>query len=68
MNVVGWLKNRFTARRKALWNYRRGMARAKRRDHDGALANYTAAIELAGVPAEVKAMARATAKQSLEGC
>ena len=30
---------------------------AKRRDHEGALANYTEAIELVGVPADVKAMA-----------
>lgn len=57
MNVVSWLKNGFSARRKALWNYRRGMARAKRRDYEGALANYTAAIESAGVPADVTAMA-----------
>lgn len=57
MNVVGWLKNTFSARRKALWNYRRGMARANSRDNKGAIVNYTAAIELAGVPADVKAMA-----------
>ena len=57
MNVVGWLKNRFSARCNALWNYRRGMVRAKKRDNKGALAHYTAAIELAGVPTDVKAMA-----------
>jgi len=57
MNVVDWLKRGFSARRNALWNYRRGMARAKRRDYEGALASYKAAIELAGVPADVKAMA-----------
>ncbi len=57
MNVVGWLKNAFSARRKAMWNYRRGMARAKRRDHEGALDAYSAAIELSDVPADVIAMA-----------
>ncbi len=57
MNVVGWFKSGFSARHKALWNYKRGIARAKRRDFEGALANYTTAIELAGVPAEVIAMA-----------
>ena len=33
------------------------MARAKKHDHDGALTSYTAAIEAAGVPDDVKAMA-----------
>jgi hypothetical protein len=33
------------------------MAQAKRRDHEGALANYTAAIDLTDVPDDVKAMA-----------
>jgi hypothetical protein len=57
MNVVGWLKSGFSTRRKALWSYRRGMARAKRCDYEGTLANYTAAIELVGVPADAKTMA-----------
>lgn len=57
MNIVGWLKSRFSARRKALSNYRRGMVRAKRHDNIGALADYTVAIEMEGVPADVKAMA-----------
>lgn len=33
------------------------MARAKRRDYAGALASYTAAIDLVGVPTDVRAMA-----------
>ena len=44
-------------RRKALRLYRRGMARAKKYDSEGALTNYTAAIESTDVPADVKAMA-----------
>jgi hypothetical protein len=57
MHIVAWLKSGFSTRRKALWSYRRGMARAKRCDYEGALANCTAAIDLASVPADVKAMA-----------
>ena len=57
MFIVDWLKSGFSPRRKALCNYRRGMARARRRDHEGALDAYAAAIELADVPTDVKAMA-----------
>lgn len=57
MNLLSWLQSSFSVRHKALWNYKRGMARAKRRDHEGALANYTAAIDSTDVPDGVKAMA-----------
>jgi hypothetical protein len=57
MNILSWLQSSFSVRHKALKNYQRGMARAKRRDHEGALANYTAAIDLTNVPDDVKAMA-----------
>ena len=33
------------------------MAQARRHDYEGALTSYTAAIELLGIPADVKAMA-----------
>ena len=57
MNLLSWLQSSFSVRQKALWNYKRGMARAKRRDHEGALAKYTAAIDSKDVPDDVKAMA-----------
>lgn len=57
MNPFSWLKSRFSIRRKALCAYKRGMARAKRRNHEGALADYTAAIEMQDVPADLRAMA-----------
>lgn len=57
MNLLSWLLSSFSVRHKALWNYKRGMARAKMRDHEGALTNYTAAIDSKHVPDDVKAMA-----------
>lgn len=57
MNLLSWLQSIFSARHKAIWNYKHGMTLAKKRDHDGALANYTAAIESTDVPNDVKAMA-----------
>ena len=57
MNVFDLLTSRFTRRGKALSMYRRGMRLAKKHDHLGAIEEYTAAIELEHVPADVKAMA-----------
>ena len=57
MNFFGWVKNCFSIRHKALRSYKRGMARAKKHDHEGAKADYTAAIETADVPLDLKAMA-----------
>lgn len=57
MNLLGWIKGNFSVRRKALWIYRRGMARAKKHNREGALVDYTSAIEMPNVPADVKAMA-----------
>ena len=37
--------------------YKRGMARAKKHDHQGAIGDYTAAIEMPDTPADLKAMA-----------
>ena len=56
MNFLSWLQSFFSVRHKALWNYRRGMARANKHDYQGALANYTAAIEAVGIPGTMKAM------------
>lgn len=57
MNIFEWLRNRFSGRGKALSWYRRGMERAKRQDHVGAIDDYTATINMPHVPPDVKAMA-----------
>ena len=57
MKRFHWIKSFFTRRGKSLSLYRRGMALAKAHDHQGAIDEYTAAIELEDVPADVKAMA-----------
>lgn len=57
MNIFHWIKGLFTRRGKALSLYRRGMGLAKQHDHQGAIDEYTAAIELEHVPGDVKAMA-----------
>ena len=57
MNILEWLKDCFSGRGKALSLYRRGMKRAKRQDHAGAIDDYTATINMVHVPPDVKAMA-----------
>jgi adenine C2-methylase RlmN of 23S rRNA A2503 and tRNA A37 len=57
MKLLRWLQDSLFVRNKALRDYRRGMVRARRKDHGEALANYTAAIDAADVPPDVKAMA-----------
>lgn len=57
MNTFNWLKSRFSSRGKALSLYRRGMARAKKHDHQGAIDDYTATIDMPDTPSDVKAMA-----------
>lgn len=70
MSVFTWLKSLFSNRGKALLLYRRGMARAKKRDHEGAILDYTAAIDMPNAPPDVVAMAlynRALAYAAEEG-
>ena len=43
--------------RKAMALYKRGMGKARQKDHDGAIADYTATIDMAHAPSGVKAMA-----------
>ncbi len=57
MGISNWLSQLFSSRGKALSLYRRGMVRAKQQDHDGAIVNYSAAIDLPNSPADVRAMA-----------
>jgi hypothetical protein len=46
----------FSSRGKALWLYRRGMARAKLRQHRGAIEDYTATLNMTATPKDVRAM------------
>ena len=57
MNILKWLKSLFNGRGKALLLYRRGMARAKKHDHQGAIDDYSALIDMPNTPPDVKAMA-----------
>ena len=57
MNIFKWLKIWSSSRGKALSLYRRGMARAKKHDHQGAIDDYTATINMPNTPSDVKAMA-----------
>ena len=50
---LGWQRS---VRRMALSLYKRGMARAKKHDHPGAIDAYSKAIDMPDTPAEVKAM------------
>jgi hypothetical protein len=56
MNFLGWIAGCFSDREKALSLYRRGMAKAKRRNHQGALCDYTSTLGIPGLPTDVKAM------------
>ena len=56
MNLRDWLTWCFRGRGRPLSLYKRGMAKAKRRDHRGAIEDYTATIELPGTPAGLVAM------------
>jgi hypothetical protein len=57
MYIFDWFAGRFSIRAKAIALYKRGMARAKKRDHQGAILDYTSTIGLAEAPADVRAMA-----------
>lgn len=57
MSIIHWLKSRFSSRQNALALYRRGMAKAKKENFKGAIADYSASIRAPGIPADVKAMA-----------
>ena len=57
MRMLEWLRNGLSVRYRSLWTYRRGMSRATRHDHQGALEDYTTVIESNETPSELKAMA-----------
>ncbi len=56
MSFTDWVKSCFSRRGKAVSLYRSGMAKANKRDHDGAIADYSAAIQVPNIPTDVKAM------------
>jgi len=56
MSFMNWVKSCLSHRGKALSLYRSGMAKANERDYDGAIADYSAAIDMPKVPADVRAM------------
>jgi hypothetical protein len=56
MTIFQWLASRFSKRDSALSLYKRGMVRARKHDHQGAIDDYSAAIAMPNTPAEMKAM------------
>ncbi len=57
MSVAEWFKRRFSKAPTAMSLYKAGMEKAQQQDNDGAISNYSRAIELADCPVDVKAMA-----------
>lgn len=55
--MLNWLKSKFSSRAKHLALYRNGMSKAKQGDFAGALLDYTATINAAGIPDDVLGMA-----------
>jgi hypothetical protein len=56
MNIFRWLAGCFSNRGKALLLYRRGMAKAKKHNHQGAIHDYDKVMGIAETPDDVKAM------------
>ncbi len=56
MNIFHWLTSCFSGRGKAMSLYKRGMAKAKKHDHQGAIEDYTTTIGMPGTPAGLMAM------------
>jgi tetratricopeptide (TPR) repeat protein len=56
MNVFDWLTGCFSNRRKAMALYKRGMAMAKKHDHQGAIEAYTKTLGMSDTPADLRGM------------
>jgi len=56
MNVFAWLTSCFSNRGNPMSLYKRGMARAKKRNHQGAIDDFTTTIVMPDTPADVLAM------------
>jgi hypothetical protein len=57
MNPSCWLRGKWSKKFQAGSVYRRGMLKAKLRDHQAAMADYTTVIEMVEAPADLRAMA-----------
>src|SRR3954470_6546805 len=57
MGLRQWLSSLVSRGGKAMFLYRGGMEKARRRDYLGAIADYSAAIESPQIPMDVKGMA-----------
>ena len=56
MNALNWLTDHISNRGRALSLYKRGMTKAKKHDHQGAIDDYTTTIDMPDTPSNVKAM------------
>ncbi|PQO46820.1 hypothetical protein [Blastopirellula marina] len=56
MNAIAWITNCFSKTDRATALYKRGMAKAKKRDHQGAIADYSAALDAPDGPTSLKGM------------
>jgi hypothetical protein len=57
VSFTNWVKSFLSHRGKAISLYRSGMAKANKHDYDGAIADYSVAIQVSNIPTDVKAMA-----------
>jgi hypothetical protein len=57
MRLKQWLASLVSSRGRAMSLYRAGMAKARRQDYRGAIADYTLAIESGEAPTDVRGMA-----------
>jgi lipoprotein NlpI len=54
---MGWFARMFSARGRAEAQYKQGLEKAKNKDLEGAIADYSAVISSKKTPADIKAMA-----------
>lgn len=57
MAIWTWLANRFTERGRAIILFHRGKSRANKRDDAGAIEDYSAALQMPQLPADIRALA-----------
>lgn len=58
VSLFDWFADCFTTGGKAMSLYKRGIRNAKRRNHQGAIDDYTMAIDMPQAPPNVRAMAQ----------
>ena len=57
MSFFSWLREKFSVRGKAIGIYRRGLNKAKMRDSNGAIFEYSKVIDMLNAPLDVISMA-----------